>query len=159
MSTGTETTRPRMFGPKYASAAVAGLLAGLVFGLLIQFVLERMTAIGALYTLGDPSVSVGWIAHLVHSAVFALVYAAVTRLGPLPAYADAAPTGVLTGAAFGFALWFVNIGFVWPVWLNAVGFQTLPVPYHAQAVRPLAGHLVWGGLLGGLFPLLVALRR
>lgn len=159
MSTHTESVSSRRFGPLYVNAIVAGIAAGLVFGLMIQFVLGRMTTIGALYTLGEPSLSIGWIAHVVHSAVFAIVYALVTRLDPVQAYADRATTGVVTGAAFGFLLWFVNIGFLWPVWLNAVGVGSLPVPYHAQAIRPLIGHLIWGGLLGVVFPLLGSLRR
>jgi uncharacterized membrane protein YagU involved in acid resistance len=144
---------------RYVTAAVAGVLAGLVFGVMIQFVLERMTTIGAMYTLGEPSLSVGWIAHVAHSAGFAIVYVVVTRFGGLAPYADRASTGVLTGAAFGFALWFVNIGFVWPLWLNAVTPPpALAMPYHGMAVQPLVGHLVWGGILGALFPALESLR-
>jgi uncharacterized membrane protein YagU involved in acid resistance len=138
----------------YTSAAVAGLLAGVVFGVMIQFVLERMTTIGALYTLGEPSLSVGWLAHLVHSAVFAVVYAGLARFGVFGSYADRLPSGVATGAAFGFVLWFVNIGLVWPVWLNTVGVSQLAVPYHLQAQQPLVGHLLWGGILGALVPVL-----
>jgi two-component system OmpR family sensor kinase len=139
---------------RYLTAAVAGVVAGLVFGVMIQFVLERMVIIGAMYTLGEPSLSVGWMAHLVHSAVFGVVYAGLGGLGVYGGLADDPKTGVATGAAFGFALWFVNIGFLWPVWLNLVGVGTLAVPYHFEAVRPLVGHLVWGGILGVLFPLL-----
>lgn len=159
MSTDTEQIQTRTFGPLYANATLAGVAAGVVFGVMIQFVLGRMTTIGALYTLGDPSLSIGWIAHMIHSGLFAIVYALATRLDALRAYADAPTTGVVTGAAFGFVLWFVNIGFLWPVWLNAVGVGSLPVPYHAEAIRPLVGHLIWGGLLGVLFPLFGAVRR
>lgn len=158
MATETATLEGESTSDRLVNTVVAGVVAGLVFGVMIQFVLERMTAIGALYTLGDPSLSVGWVAHIVHSVVFALVYAQVTRLGPLPEYADGPVTGAATGAAFGFLLWFVNIGFVWPVWLNAVGFAGLPVPYHAEAVQPLVGHLVWGVLLGSILPLVSGLR-
>lgn len=154
MSTDVQHVPENDLGSLYVTAAAAGLVAGLVFGLLIQFVLERMTTIGALYTLGEPSLSVGWIAHVVHSAIFAIVYAVVSRLDALRGYADSPATGIITGAAFGFLLWFVNLGFIWPVWLNSVGVGSLPVPYHAEAIRPLVGHLIWGGLLGTLFPLL-----
>jgi len=155
MATRTETVEPAGHGRLYLHAALAGVAAGVAFGLLIQFALGRMTTIGALFTLGEESLVVGWAAHLVNSAVFALVYGQVTRLDGVRAHADGPATGVAVGAAFGFALWFVNIGFVWPVWLNAVtpGATTLPVP-NLGAVGPLAGHLVWGGLLGVLFALL-----
>lgn len=154
----TETTAvdPGRSNETYVNAAVAGI----VFGLIIQFVLQRMTAIGALYTLGEPSLSIGWIAHIAHSGIFAVVYAMGTRYGPLPGLADSPLTGVLTGAGFGLLLWLVNIGFIWPVWLNAVGVSQLSVPYLLpEAARPLIGHFVWGSLLGGIFPTLGALRE
>jgi hypothetical protein len=154
MATRTETEEPHGHGGLYVEAAVAGVIAGVVFGLIIQFALGRMTTIGALFTLGEQNLAVGWAAHLVNSAIFALVYALVTRLAALRARADAPATGLVTGAGYGFVLWFVNIGFVWPVWLNAVGVGSHPVP-NFGAVGPLAGHLVWGALLGVLFPLLV----
>jgi uncharacterized membrane protein YagU involved in acid resistance len=138
----------------FLQATLAGLAAGLVFGLVIQFVLGRMTTIGALFTFGTESLLVGWLAHAVNSVVFALVYALVTRVEPLSAYADRPLTGAGTGAVYGFALWFVNIGFVWPVWLNSVGVSQLPVP-NFGAVGSLGGHLLWGVLLGALFALLL----
>jgi len=132
-----------------------GLVAGLAMGLLVQLVLERMTAIGALYTLGDPSLTVGWLAHLFHSALFGALFAVaggpglVERLtvrSPVGESLDGYPAGLLGGIAFATALWAVNIGFVWPVWLGTVGLGGPPVPNFA--VQPLVGHLVYGGLLG-----------
>jgi hypothetical protein len=130
-------------------AALAGVAAGVVFGLMIQFVLERMTAIGAMYTLGEPSVSVGWVAHMAHSALFGVVFAVVTWWRPLEERVGSPAGSSLAGAGFGFVLWFVNIGFVWPLWLNAVGVEMLSFPYLAP--RPLVGHLIWGVLLGAGF--------
>lgn len=153
MTTRTGTEDPVGYGDLYVEAAVAGVTAGVVFGLFIQFALGRMTTIGALFTLGEQHLTVGWTAHLLNSAIFALVYALLTRLSPLRSLADAPATGLTTGAAYGVGLWFVNIGFVWPLWLNAVGVTSLPVP-NLGALGPLAGHLVWGALLGVLFPLL-----
>jgi uncharacterized membrane protein YagU involved in acid resistance len=140
-------------GGLFLQATLAGLAAGLVFGLVIQFALGRMTTIGALYTFGEESLVVGWTAHVVNSVVFALVYALVTRLDVLRQYADRPTAGVGAGGVYGFALWFVNIGFVWPVWLNSVGVSQLPVP-NFGAVGSLGGHLLWGVLLGALFALL-----
>lgn len=156
MATETETVETGGFGGLYVDAAVAGLAAGIVFGAVIQFVLGRMTAVGALYTLGEPSLSVGWVAHMGHSALFAIIFGLVTRVGALREYVRAPTTGLALGVAFGAALWLVNIGFVWPVWLNTIGVMDLPVPYLAP--RPLVGHLVWGAILGAAFPLLRARR-
>mgnify|MGYP000079584357 FL=1 len=132
-----------------------GLLAGLAMGVLVQVVLGRMTAIGALYTLGEPSLTVGWVAHLFHSVLFGALFAVaggpglVERLAarsPVGDSLDGYPAGLLAGTAFATALWAVNIGFVWPVWLETVGLGGPPIPNFA--VQPLVGHLVYGALLG-----------
>ena len=137
---------------QYRDAVVAGLGAGVVFGFLIQFVLGVMPAIGAMYTLGEPSLSVGWVAHLSHSAIFALLFVVVTWARPVSNYVRNPITAAAVGGAFGFALWLVNIGFLWPVWLGSVGVMDLPIPNFAP--RPLVGHLVWGLLLGLFYSLL-----
>jgi hypothetical protein len=150
MSTRTEAVEGDAYGPLYRDAALAGVTAGVVFGLLIQFGLGRMTTIGALVTLGEGNLAVGWATHLVNSSVFAMVYALGTRVEPFRTHAGVSASGAAMGAAYGFALWFVNIGFIWPVWLNAVGVSSLPVP-NLGAIGPLGGHLVWGLLMGTLF--------
>ncbi|WP_323677778.1 hypothetical protein [Halorubellus sp. PRR65] len=128
-------------------AALVGVLAGLAFGALVQFQLGRMTAIGAMYTLGDPSLTVGWIAHLFHAALFGAFFGVLVDTGVVREHATRLAPGVALGAAYATALWLVNIGLVWPLWLNAVGFGAdLPVPN--VAAMPLVGHLVWGVLLG-----------
>lgn len=137
----------------WAAGAVAGLVAGVPFGLMIQFGLGVMPAIGALY--GAPGVVIGWVAHLGHSVLFGLVYAGLVTLEPLASYAERWTTGWALGAAYGAALWFVFIGFVWPVWLGAVGFPaaaSMSVPF--LKLQPLVGHLVYGVVLGIGIPIL-----
>lgn len=132
------------------NAALAGILAGIVFGLLIQFVIQRMPAIGALYTLGEPSLTVGWVAHFAHSAIFGVAFGVVSWWAPVAKRTTSAVGSSLAGAGYGATLWLVNIVFIWPLWLNAVGVEMLPFPYLAS-VRPLFGHLLWGGLMGALY--------
>ncbi|MFB6082524.1 MAG: histidine kinase [Halanaeroarchaeum sp.] len=137
----------------WVDAGIAGIIAGVAFGFLIQYVVGAMQAVGALYTV--PGIATGWVAHLVHSILFALVYAAIVRWEPLSGAERVWTTGIVVGAGYGLLLWVVNIWFVWPIWLNAVGFppgSTFPVPY--IAVKPLVGHLVYGIVLGGLYPAL-----
>jgi len=126
--------------------AAGGAVAGVVFGLLIQFALDRMTAIGAMYTLGDPSLSVGWIAHIAHSVLFGAFFAVLG--GPrLVSFLDGYAAGAVSGLAYGAVLWAVNIVVLWPLWLGAVSLAAAPsAPYLAP--RPLVGHLVYGLLLG-----------
>ncbi|WP_135821910.1 hypothetical protein [Halostella litorea] len=129
--------------------ALAGVVAGLAFGLLIQFRLQRMTAIGAMYTLGEPSLSVGWVAHVVHSALFGALLGLVVDREPLRTAVRNPLKGAGAGVAYGLALWAVNIVFLWPLWLNGVGLSGAPeVPF--LGVMPLVGHVVYGGLAGAL---------
>jgi hypothetical protein len=140
---------------RLSHGVAGGLVAGLAMGVMVQLVLGRMTAIGALYTLGEPSLTVGWVAHLFHSALFGALFAVaggprlVERLvvrTPIGDTLDGYPAGLLGGVVLATALWAVNIGFVWPVWLGTVGLGGPPVPNFA--VQPLVGHLVYGALLG-----------
>jgi hypothetical protein len=130
-----------------ARAAVVGVLAGVVFGVMIQQLLGRMTAIGAMYTLGEPSLTTGWIAHLFHSALFGAIFGVAVDSNALRSYATRAHTGLALGGAYATGLWLVNIVFIWPLWLNSVGFGT-QIPFPNLAPMPLVGHLVWGALLG-----------
>lgn len=138
-------------------AVLAGLVGGLAFGLLIQFALERMTAIGAMYTLGEPSLSIGWVAHLFHSVLFGAAFGLVSEHQPIRGFVGRnLATATVAGAVFGVILWSVNIVVLWPLWLQAVSFGPaagMSVPF--LAVRPLVGHVIYGLITGGLFGLLV----
>lgn len=93
-------------------AGIAGIVAGVAFGLLIQFAVGAMQAVGAL--VGAPNVAAGWILHVA-----------------------------------------LSFAFIWPVWLNALGFPpgaTLQVP-HLQ-VEPFVGQLVYGAILGAVYAVL-----
>jgi two-component system OmpR family sensor kinase len=150
MSTFTNADEP---GHQYRPTAVVGrtalvgVLAGLVFGAGMQFVMGRMTAIGAMYTLGDPSLTVGWVAHLFHSALFGAFFGLVADTRRINRYATQLAPSVGLGALYATGLWFVNVVFVWPLWLNSVTFGA-QIPLPNLAVMPLVGHLVWGVLLG-----------
>ena len=53
---------------------------------------------------------------------------------------------MIAGLAFGIALWAVNIGLGWPLWINYVGLGAgLAVPHFAPL--PLVGHVVYGAIL------------
>lgn len=81
--------------------------------------------------------------------------AGVVELDPLERYAHRWTTGIGLGIVYGAVLWLVNLAFIWPVWLNAVGFPpggTMAVPFLQP--RPLVGHLVYGGILGAGYALL-----
>jgi len=138
-------------------AVVAGVLGGLAFGLVIQFVIGRMGAIGALYNFGDPSIPIGWIAHAVHSVFFGAVFGLVTEQEPFHSWMEHGfVSASLVGIGFGTGLYAVNIAFIWPFWLATVGFPPAAgwsIPF--TPVMPLVGHLVFGVILGSVFHLLV----
>ncbi|WP_135305884.1 hypothetical protein [Haloarcula amylovorans] len=137
----------------WGEAAASGLIAGAGMGLIMHFVMGAMPLIGALY--GQPTVAAGWLAHLFHSVVFALVFAAVlTR----PTFREYELYGIVgLGAVYGIILELVAAAFVLPVWANAVGAAELPVPF----LVPIGflTHLVYGVLLGAVFGLLTMRER
>jgi signal transduction histidine kinase len=125
---------------------VAGVVAGVGMGLVAQFVAGQMAVIGALY--GVDNVAVGWVSHLFHSVVFALVFVVGTTHGRFRGGRRSVATVAAAGTGYGIALWLVAAGIVMPLWLRAVGV-TAPVP-NLQPLS-LAGHLVWGCVFGGVF--------
>lgn len=138
-------------------ALVAGVVGGFFFGIPLQFVIERMAAIGAMYAFGVPSVTVGWVAHLTHSALFGVVFGMVTEVEPFHAWMER-NVGVagLVGLGFAVGLYAVNIVVVWPFWLGTVGYppaEAWSIPHTPLA--PLVGHLLWGAVTGVVFHLLV----
>lgn len=129
----------------WGGAAAGGLVAGVGMGLLMHFVMNAMPLVGALY--GQPTVAAGWLAHLFHSVVFALLFAGVITRTSFREYGVLGIIGL--GAVYGIILEFVAAGVVLPVWANAVGAAALPLPF----LLPIGflTHLVYGVLLGAVF--------
>ena len=151
MESETETAVRRETGTAdWTTAILAGLGAGVVMGLMIQFVMGIMPVIGALYGAGG--LVTGWVAHLVHSVAFALVFAAIVSQPPLAKYADSPGTAAGLGLVYGVVLWAVAAAVFMPLWMGAVGLPSPGVPN----VNPqsLVGHVVFGVLLGGLYAVL-----
>ncbi|ELZ41681.1 membrane bound his kinase A [Halorubrum californiense DSM 19288] len=125
-----------------------GLAAGIVMGVFFQGTAGALPVIGALY--GASVSSVGWIAHLFHSGVFATLFTVVWSRYAKPSGGSVGAT-VSAGVAYGLLLWLVMAGVVMSLWLNAVGVMT-PLPNLNLA--SLVGHLLWGGLVGVLSAML-----
>ena len=142
----------------WGGAVVAGLVAGVGMGLVIQFGAGTMELIGALY--GSPSDLAGWVAHLFNSVVFALIFVGVVSRPLLSDYTQTAGELVGLGVGYGAALGIVSGGFLLPVGLNAVGATELPIPLlplpgaESEFLFPVVlgiAHLVYGSLLGGVY--------
>jgi hypothetical protein len=155
----TKSTAERPTGVRtWGGAVLAGLVAGVGMGLVIQFGAGTMALIGGLY--GLPTVLAGWVVHLLHSVVFALAFAAVVSRPLLSDYTTSAAELVGLGVGYGAALGLFTGGLLLPLGLNAVRATELPVPLLpipglvGEFTFPLVmavAHLVYGALLGGVY--------
>jgi uncharacterized membrane protein YagU involved in acid resistance len=132
--------------PGLVAAIGTGLVAGIVMGIISQALAGLLPVIGSLYGVSDPLV--GWMTHLFHSVVFALLFAAgYTHLrGWFPA--ERLSTSGLLGAGWGVVLWLVAAGVIMPVWLRLLG-DSVSVPN--LTALGLLTHLVWGVTVGLLY--------
>ena len=137
----------------WISAGIAGLAAGVVFGVIAGVLMpEMMGMVGALYGF-EGSAVVGWIAHLVHSVIFGLIYAAIVSLEQFRTYAGRVSTGAGSGLVYGAVVWLVAAAIVMPLWIGAMTPATPPVPDFN--VLSLIGHAVYGIILGAAYPLIL----
>ncbi|TKX73424.1 hypothetical protein EXE46_14390 [Halorubrum sp. GN11_10-6_MGM] len=129
--------------PGLRRAVAAGLGAGVAMGGLLWATSGTLPVIGALY--GAESAAIGWITHLFHSVVFALLFVAGASRSGLGARLGRPLAASAAGLAWGTFLWLVAAGVLMPVWLRAVG-----VPAALPNLPPtgLLGHALWGVTLG-----------
>ncbi len=134
---------------KIGNGVLAGLLAGLVFGLLMQIMTaptpegERVPVITMVaMILGSQSAFVGWLYHLFNSAVIGALFGAL-----LGGRVRGAAEGLAWGALYGLAWWVLGGLFLMPLFLGMPVFQ----PARAVALGSLAGHLVYGLILGATY--------
>ncbi len=129
--------------PDLGRAAVAGVAAGIIMGGVYWLTSGVLPVIGALY--GVESALVGWITHLFHSVVFALLFVAGASTSVLRDRIDGALRGAVAGLGWGIVLWFGAAGLFMPLWLRAVG---IPAPLPNLPGVGLVAHAVWGVTLG-----------
>ncbi|EJN59907.1 hypothetical protein [Halogranum rubrum] len=126
----------------------AGLVGGAVMGVMLTTMMTPVieVAIPAMYGLSGGAA--GWFIHMSHAALLGVVFAGL---------ADAAgvgtnlPRSVGLGVVYGAILWVVLAALVMPIWLSAVGFAGAP-PLPNFNPTSLVGHLVYGGVVGAVFP-------
>lgn len=135
------------------NVTVAGLVAGVGMGLLLQAFTGAIPIIGALY--GVETMAVGWITHLFHSVVFGVAFAAALSRPHLARIAGTPARTVLLGVGYGVLLWLFAAGVAMPIWLNAVG---TPAPIPNLQPMSLLTHVVWGAILAATFLALPATR-
>lgn len=145
-----EETGGRLQFNWWTSGAIAGLVGGIVFGIMLQMT-GTILVIGGL--VGSETAVAGWILHLVLSLAFGLAFAVAATREPLEPYAGAIATSGGLGVVYGVILWVVAAGVVMPLWMGAVGMAAPAIPN--LSTTGLVGHLVFGVVLGVLYPVLL----
>lgn len=110
---------------------MSSLIAGIVFGIMMTM-MGMMPMIAGL--VGSHSIVVGWIVHLIVSAIFGVIFGTVVR-NPR--------SGIIMGLIYGGVLWFLFPFIMMPMMMH------MPAMHWSQsAMMSLIGHLVYGLILG-----------
>lgn len=139
----TQADTPGVDSVSLRNGGVAGIFAGLVMGGIFQFLSGEMAIIGSLY--GVETITVGWVTHLFHSVIFAILFVPLRTRSRFGKSMDSLAGAVTLAVLYGLALWLVAAGVVMGIWLNLVGI-TSPIPN--LGIVSLVGHLSWGVTLG-----------
>src|SRR5687767_7234837 len=133
------------------TSIIAGLIAGVVFGAIMQVMTAPtpdggavpMMAMVAMVVKSD-SIAAGWIYHLFNSVVIAAVYGWLVA-PRVSGYA----AGLGFGALYGAAWWVLGGLMLMPLALGMPAFAPLLMaPMVPVAIGSLIGHLVFGVILG-----------
>ncbi|MBI2023893.1 hypothetical protein HYT00_00640 [Candidatus Giovannonibacteria bacterium] len=130
------------------AGVISGLIAGVVFGAMMAM-MGMLPMIAKL--LGGSSALFGFVLHLIFSMVIGAIFAIF--LGH--AAADRMK-GITLGIIYGVIWWFLGPLTLMPLWLG-MGIQLSPEGMQA-ALPSLWGHLVYGFILGLIYPMIVGLK-
>jgi hypothetical protein len=118
--------------------ALAGIVGGLVFGLLMVIAMPPMLGmIGSL--VGAPNL--GWGVHLVFSALIGAGFGLV-----LGRWVDGWGAAVGLGLTYGFVWWILGPLLIMPTWLG-MG-PALATALQTPNLMSLMGHLIYGAVTG-----------
>ena len=136
---------------KVGAGILAGLAAGVVFGIMMQLMTVPaeggmrmpMMAMVARVVRSD-SILVGWLYHLFNSAAIGALFAVVLGIRAR-SYGSGAGWGLIYGGAW----WILGAQILMPLFLRMPAFASLRMPpMRGMALGSLAGHLVYGLVLG-----------
>ncbi|HUP20192.1 MAG TPA: hypothetical protein VM778_09600 [Gemmatimonadota bacterium] len=142
---------------RIGAGVVAGLSAGVVFGVMMTMMTAptpdggRMPMMAMVAgVVGSDSLVAGWIYHLFNSAVIGALFGGILGRG-VGGYGGGLARGLVYGA-----FWWVLGGLIlMPLLLGMAAFAPLAMaPMRPVAIGSLVGHLVYGGILGLLYPAL-----
>jgi hypothetical protein len=138
--TATDAWKPGVIG------GIAGAIAmGALVSVMNSAVLE--VAIPSLYTLAPPPNGLaGWVVHVSHGATLGVVFAAIA----VATATDSPGKLIGLGVGWGVVTWIGLAALLMPLWLSAVGSPASP-PFPNFAPPSLLWHVVYGGVLGGVY--------
>jgi hypothetical protein len=142
----------------WRGGALAGLLATAAMGLAITAMnLSTLrVAIAGLYGQ-EGNLVVGWLAHLLHGTLFGLLFAALLADPGLYRVEASVWKSTAAGVLYGVVLAVAGAGIIMPIWLSLAGVSNPPTaPF--VTLPTLVWHLVYGVVLGGVFPFTRGLR-
>jgi signal transduction histidine kinase len=128
--------------PSLSVTFLAGLFAGVPFGVVAEALGGSVASIGVFYGITDPVV--GWLTHEFHSVVFAFMFAAILAIAPAR-FRDSVSLSALLGLGWGVVLWVVAAGVIAPLWLSLLG---IPASIPTLSTTQFATHVTWGLTLG-----------
>jgi hypothetical protein len=152
MSTETETAVDAGIELGDWQAGVGGGILGAAVMAIAISAMNPPTLVGGipgLYTLSGGIA--GWVVHLSHGAILGVVYAAIVEADAVSI--DSVGKYLGAGLGWGIVTWGVLAAIVMPIWLSAVGFPQAP-PFPNFAIPSLIWHLIYGVVLGIVYPLL-----
>lgn len=138
--------------PALEGGAAAGFVATLATAIPILLIDASLldTTIAGMYGF-EGVLPVGIVAHLAHGTLFGTVFALVMSDPSLVRVTEWRWKTLFAGVVYGVMLTVVGTGFVLPVWLGATGLA--PAPEILFVTPALVGwHLLYGAVLGGLYP-------
>jgi hypothetical protein len=147
---------------RVASGAAAGLIAGIVFGTMMQMMQAPTPEGGQMSMMAmvamvvhSSSIGVGWVYHLFNSVVIGAVFGWL-----FGARATTVGSGAGWGVLYGIGWWILGAQILMPLALGMPPFASVMMaPMRMVAIGSLIGHGVYGLILGGLFPLFVRTTR
>jgi len=150
--TSSEQSDPFSSRWDWRSGAISGLLAAVVMGVGITVAQQAtmQVAIAGLYGQAG-NLLVGWLAHVVHGTLFGILFALVLAEPGLYHLTDWPWKTALAGIVYGIVLAVGGAGIVMPMWLEVLGTAS-PEPIPVLSVPMLIWHLLYGAVLGTVFP-------
>lgn len=136
---------------RIASGAIAGVVGGVVFGVLMAM-MDTLPMVGML--IGVDNAVVGFLVHLVNSAVIGVVFGLLVwpfagKIGPL----------LGAGMVYGVAWWVLGALLIMPLWLSVTADPMMrDMVFHVGKDQwlSLVGHVLYGLVAAGM---LCGLRR